>query len=198
MRHKKYSSAYSYLKQNNGKRYSSMVFKSFLTKEIISLIKSLKTKNSSDYGEIHTELLKIGARYICSQLTYICNKSISAGIFPELLHYSILKPLYKKGDKTDLLNFRTVSWLTSFSKVFEKALYIRLTEHINKNNMLVGQQFGFSKTLAMDDAIFILTQEFLNALKDREMVGGIFYDLEKGFDSVSHSLLIKKTFHIMV
>ena len=126
-------------------------------------------------------------------MTYICNKSISAGIFPERLDYSILKPLYKKGDKTNLSNYRTVSWLTSFSKVFEKTLYIRLIEHINKNNILVGQQFGFSKRLAMDDAVFILTQEFLNALNDREMAGDIFYDLEKGFDSVNHSLLIKKT-----
>jgi len=46
--------------------------------------------------------------------------------------------------------------LTSLSKVFEEALYIRLIEHINNNNMLVGQQFGMRKTLATGDAIFKL------------------------------------------
>jgi len=55
------------------------------------------------------------------------------------------------------------SLLTSFSKVFEKALYIRLNEHINNYNILIGQQFGFRKRLAMEDAIFKLTHENLNA-----------------------------------
>jgi hypothetical protein len=116
-----------------------MVFKSFSTQEIISIIKSLKTKNSFGYDEISTKLLKISASYICSPLTYICNKSISTGIFPERLKYSIIKPLYKKGDKTDPPNYRPISLLTAFSKVLEKALYIKLLEHINDNNILNGQ-----------------------------------------------------------
>ena len=49
----------------------------------------------------------------------------------------------------------------------------------------------------MEDAIFKLTHGILNALNDKEMVGGIFYSLEKAFDSVNHSLLIK-IFHTMV
>jgi len=76
------------------------------------------------------------------------------------------------------------------SKVFEKALYSRLIEHINSNNILVGQQFGFKKRLAMKDAIFKLTHEILNALNNKVMVGSIFCDLEKAFDIVIHSLLI--------
>jgi len=76
------------------------------------------------------------------------------------------------------------------SKVFEKALHIRLIERINNNNILVGQQFGFKKRLAMKDAIFKLTHEILNALNNKVMVGSIFYDLEKAFDSGNHSLLI--------
>jgi len=55
--------------------------------------------------------------------------------------------------------------LISFSKVFEKALYIKVIEHINNNNILVGQQFGFRKRLATEDAIFKLTHEILNGVK---------------------------------
>jgi hypothetical protein len=80
-------------------------------------------------------LLKISANYICCPLTYICNRSISTGIFPERLKYSIIKPLFKKGDKMDPSNYRSISMLTSFSKVFEKAFCIRLTEHLNNNNI---------------------------------------------------------------
>jgi hypothetical protein len=55
-------------------------------------------------------------------------------------------------------------------------LYIRLIEHINNNNILVGQQFGFRKRLATEDAVFKLTHEILNALNNKVMVGSIFYD----------------------
>jgi len=103
--------------------------------------------------------------------------------------------MYKKGDKSDPSNYRPISMLTSFSKVLEKALYRRLIQHIdNNNNILNEQQFGFRKRLSTEDAIFKLTHEVLNALNNRTMVGSIFCDLEKAFDSVNHSLLIKKTF----
>jgi len=104
------------------------VFKTFSTQEIMSIIKSIETKNSSGYDEISTKLLNINANYICSSLTYICNKSVSTRIFPERLKFSIIKPVCKKGDKTDPSNYRAISMLTSFSKVLEKALYNRLIE----------------------------------------------------------------------
>ena len=76
--------------------------------------------------------------------------------------------------------------LTSFSKVLEKALYRRLIEHIDNNNILNKQQFGFRKRLSTEDAIFKLTHEALNALNNRTMVGSFFCDLEKDFDSVNN------------
>jgi hypothetical protein len=169
-----------------------MVFKPFSTKEIKSIIKSLKTKNSFGYDEISTKLLKVSSSYICSPLTYICNKSISAGVFLKRLKYSIIIPLHKKGDKTNPINYRPISLLSSFSKVFKKALYMRLFEHINNNNILAEQQYGFRKGLATEDAMFKMTHQILDALNNKEMVGSIFCDLEKAFNSVNHSLLLKK------
>jgi len=86
----------------------------------------------------------------------------------------------------------------TISKVFEKALYIRLIERINNNNILKGQQFAIRKRLATVDVIFKLIHEILNALNNKVMVGSIFYDLEKAFDAVNNSLLIQKKFHFMV
>ena len=80
-------------------------------------------------------------------------------------------------------NYMPISLLTSFSKVFEKALYITLTEHLNSNKLLVGNHFGFRKGMANEDAIFKLTNEILNALNNKTMAGSIFCDLEKAFDS---------------
>ena len=57
---------------------------------------------------------------------------------------------------------------------------------------MTDQQFGFRKCYSTDEAIFKLVYEVLNALNDKSKVGSIFLDLEKAFDSVNHSLLIKK------
>ena len=139
------SYTYCYFDHSAGDSYASLVFKIFSTQEITSISKSIKTKNSSVYYEISTKPLKIRANYICCPLTYICNKSVSTRIFLEQLKYSIIKPLHKKGDKTDPSNYRPISNLTLFSKVLEKALYNRLIEYLNNNNILNSQQFGFRK-----------------------------------------------------
>ena len=47
-------------------------------------------------------------------------------------------------------NYRPISLLTTFSKVFEKALYIRLTEYFYSNKLLVGNQFGLEKVQQME------------------------------------------------
>ena len=76
--------------------------------------------------------------------------------------------------------------------VFEKVLYIRLTEHSNIYVLLVGNRFGFRKGIATEDAICKLTNEILNALNNTAMAGSIFCDLEKAFDYVNHDILLLK------
>jgi len=93
------------------------------SKEIKEIIKSLKWKNSHGYDEIPMRILKISLPFIISPLTYICNKSFSTGLFPSRLKFSQINPIFKKGSKTEMSNYRPISLLTSFSKGFEKVIY---------------------------------------------------------------------------
>ena len=119
--------------------------------------------------------------------------AISSGIFPERMRFSIIKPLFKKGVKTDPSNYRLILLLTAFSKVYERVLYNRLIEHLHINDLLHSHQFGFRKRSSTEDAIFKLTHEILSALNNKVMVGGIFFDLAKAFDSVNHVKINKQT-----
>jgi hypothetical protein len=87
-------------------------------KEIKEIIKPLPWKNSSGYDKIPLRILKISMSLIISPLTYLCNKSISIGNFPTRLKYSQIIPVFKKGNKTELTNYRSISLLNSLSKMF--------------------------------------------------------------------------------
>ena len=88
--------------------------------------------------EISSRIVKISAPYVLSLLTYIFNKVLSTGIFPERLQFSEVRPLFKKGDITEFSNYRPISLLTSFSKIIEKIIFKRLCNYLNDNNILVG------------------------------------------------------------
>jgi hypothetical protein len=90
--------------------------------EIEKIIRSLKTKNSYGYDEISTKILKASAPYILSPLSYIGNRIISTGTFPDRLKFSEIEPLFKKGNRTNFVNSRPISLL--FQK-FLKKLYAR-------------------------------------------------------------------------
>jgi len=115
-----------YLITNFDNTFSRINWKYATTYEINKILKSLKTKNSYGYDEKPIKILKLSVPFIISPLTYICNKSLSSGEFPERVKYAIIKPVYKKGDKFLTTNYRPISLLTSFSKIFEKRIYSRL------------------------------------------------------------------------
>jgi len=125
-------------------------------------------------------------------LSYIFKKSTLSGTFPTRLKYAVIKPLLKKGDKDNIANYRPISLLTSFSKVFERIIYDRLLKHIETNNIFAAEQFGFRTSSSTEKASFKLSDDILNALNNISMVGGIFCDVQKAFDSVNHNILTNK------
>jgi hypothetical protein len=181
-----------YVLQSFTSPFPNMNLKSVSSKEVEKIIKSLKTKNSFGYDGISTKLLKISSGFISSPLTHICNKSLSSGIFPDRLKYAVVKPLFKKGDRSNITNYRPISLLSSFSKVIEKIMYNQIQEHLKKYRILAEEQFGFREDPSTSRAIYKLINETLQALNNKSPVGRIFFYLEKAFDCLNHDILMSE------
>jgi hypothetical protein len=152
-----------------------MKLRNTTTYKIEKIIHSLKCKNSYGYDKISARILKASTPYVSSPLTYIFNKILSIGRFPDRLKFSEVKPLYKKGDETEFSNYRPISYC-----------------HLIHNNILVNEQFGFRGKLSTAMATYTLSNNVLLSLDRKNFIGGLFCDLQKAFDCVNHNIFLAK------
>lgn len=186
------NSAMEFLRPVSANYFSKMEITLTSPKEIASIIKSLKSKNSSGYDNISTKLIKECSHEFSFILSYLCNQSLISGTFPDWLKYAEVKPLYKKGDKEVPSNYRPISLLPAFSKIFEKVMFKRLLKQLTANDVLSKSQFGFIKGSDIEKAIYTYSENVLNSLDNKLETTGIFCDLSKAFDCVKHSILLSK------
>ena len=107
--------------------------------------------------------------------------------------------IFFKGDTSTLTNYRPISILSVFSKLFEKLVHTRLVSYLCRNSMLYTKQFGFRPGYSTYMALLDFCDKVANAFENKEFVIGIFLDLSKAFDCISHDILIEKLkYYIMV
>ena len=111
-------------------------------KEICTEIDKLKPKKST-LDIFNINMLKYVKDEMIPGLVIIFNKSISEGIFPELLKTAKVIPIYKKDDTNFAKNYRPISLLSVFDKIIEKLVYKRVQSFLSKHNVLYKYQYGF-------------------------------------------------------
>ena len=87
-------------------------------------------------------------------------------------------------------NYRPISVLPYFSKIYERVIYNHLMQYINSNDILYDKQFGFRKGHSTSHAIITLVEKVSKALDTGKIVVGVYLDIRKAFDCVRHSTLL--------
>jgi hypothetical protein len=173
-------------------QYPPLDFKSITAKELEEIIRTILPKNSCGFDLLSNRMLKKEKKRFSVLLTPLINESISAGIFPEVLKKAKVIPIFKKGDKTKMNNYRPISLLPVLSKVFEKVLNNQITSHLNEHKIIDENQYGFRSGHSTEDCVARFVDKIEKELITKKHVVSIYIDVSKAFDSCDHKILIDK------
>ena len=162
--------------------------------EVTNIFQNLKN-SAPGHDELNPSILRSCFPTIKEPPVHILNLSLTEGLFPAELKIANVLPLYKADDNVVFNNYRPVSLLCILSKVFEKVMYSRLSSFLEKNQILLNNQFGFRKHHSAHMALMILLDKIVKALENGDYVIGIYLDFSKAFDTVDHGTLLLKLEH---
>ena len=124
----------------------------------------------------------------------IFKKSIRSSYYPDIWKKSNVIPVHKKNDKRLVNNYRPISLLPVFGKIFEKIIFNKIYNYLSKDNLLNPNQSGFRPSDSCINQLLAITHEIFEAFDCNPSleVRSVFLDISKAFDNVWHKGLIYK------
>ncbi len=157
---------------------------------IADIIDRLPTGKAPGYDGISGNCIKAVKHTITNPLLCITNRMFAESVFPDPLKRADISPIYKKSNKLLAPNFRPVSVLICFSKIFEMAMSDQLDPQLE----ILYSKFisAYRKSIGCNSTLMYLVETWREALDNDQYVGVVMMDLSKAFDCLPHKLIVEK------
>ena len=159
---------------------------------VFSELCKLHPNKSTGLDNIPAKFLRDGASVLKDPITSIINLSILTNSVPDDLKCARVTPLFKKGCRSVVGNYRPISILSVISKILEKSVYSQLNQYLTDHHLLYTHQSGFRGTYSTDTCLIHLTDHVRAQVSRGNYTGMVMLDLQKAFDTVNHDILCNK------
>ena len=160
--------------------------------EVLDLLMSLDTSKATGPDGIGPKLLHEAGPSIVPSLTRLINLCLDSAQVPQMWKHANVMPLFKKGDASELNNYRPVSLLPCTSKILERIVFKNVYNYLRDNHILSPHQSGFQSGDSTVSQLAYWYHVFSKALDAKKDVRIVFCDVSKAFDRVWHEGLLYK------
>ena len=159
--------------------------------DVFEVLSHLNVNKACGPDGICPRLLKEGAQELSTSLSFMFNKSLQDGVLPIDWTSANITPIFKKGDKHLVNNYRPISLTSIVCKVLEKLIH-RSLYPLLESHVLHHSQFGFRHRHSTTSLLTTVVNDWAKALDNHFSVHSVFIDFAKAFDSVPHKRLLFK------
>ena len=164
-----------------------------LTYENVSTaLTKLKADKACGPDKVAPKLLKKAGHTVIPSLLSLFTSSASRNSVPEQWKRANVSSLYKKDDETDKSNYRPISLLCVPCKLMETCVASTITTHLTEHDLSHNHQWAYKKGHSTELLLVKMTENWRRALDNNLVVGVVFVDFRKAFDSISHPVLLRK------
>ncbi|PIC30437.1 hypothetical protein B9Z55_021678 [Caenorhabditis nigoni] len=155
-------------------------------------LSKLQPKCNTTPDNIPSIFLKKVCTSAALPLAIIFRDSLLTSDVPEFWRLAIVKPLFKKGNRSDPNNYRPISLTSSVAKVIEKIIRKQISSFLDMNQILSTRQFGFRAKMNTEAQLLVYQSDILQKSGSKQVLYSIYIDFRKAFDSVCIPKLISK------
>jgi hypothetical protein len=162
------------------------------TAEVEHALNSAPLSGSIGSDNISGRMLRLSSGAASSIITKLFNTSLTLSEFPAAWKTAVVTPVFKKGCKYNMNNYRPIAILPLLSRIFERLLSKQLSAHLETNKLLSCYQHGFRAARSCQSALISLTNRLFSARSNNNYSAIASLDFSKAFDCLDHSILLRK------
>lgn len=163
------------------------------TRSVFKLLKSVDLTKGAGPDRIPPLFIVKCSEKLASPLSMLFTRSIQEGVVPAIWKSAFITPVHKNGDKSNIKNYRPISKLCIFAKLFERIVYTQVYNFLKAS--FIPEQHGFLKNRSTTSNILLFTEYTSRNMDSGGQVDAVFTDFSKCFDRIDHVILLQKLYN---